>query len=150
MRTVFIDMPEVTLVDDGILWQPAFLHNIGRLRDVREVYGVVTNMAPQMVVEVVGGVLRANDRQGQVLTEMAGVDFYAQPISLPDRELYYLRLDARMVRRTGGARGQDVRREWMSTAANGYIELMYRGVWEGAEKRRDLWSRAEMPPLPVK
>lgn len=148
LSRVTIELPEITLVDDGVVWQPAFLHGVGKLRDVREVAGLIEELAPGIDLEISGGVLRQTDKAGAILSEMAGVDFVCGPVHVPNRTMRYYCLDARMVLRPGGG-GQNVRREWISTELSNYIELEYRGQWQGDESRRDFWSKPEQRPRPA-
>lgn len=150
LRRVTVELPEITLVEDGVVWQPSFLHGVGKLRDIWEVAGLIEELAPGIELEISGGVLRFTDKTGATLSEMAGVDFVSGPVNIPDRAMRYYRLDARMVLRPGGGRGQNVHREWISTPLSGYVELEYRGQWQGDENRRDVWSRPDQRQRPGK
>jgi hypothetical protein len=70
-----------------------------------------------------------------------GLEFRAVPIETPGRRFWYYELTARLVKRAGGREGRNVRRCWMSTAENAYIEVIYRAMW-GSETpaARDWWS----------
>jgi len=62
-------------------------------------------------------------------------------VLLGDRSVRLFDVSARNVFRAGGARGRLMHRMWVTTQENPYLEVEYRGVWEGDETGiKDWWS----------
>ena len=73
-----------------------------------------------------------------------GLNWRATPVDLPLRALWHFDLTASHVRRPGGGEGRGVHREWMWAGSNRYVEVEYRGAWDGQRPSGgDFWSRPQ-------
>ena len=81
---------------------------------------------------------------GERLSAVDGLNVSMRPVLLGERPVRLFEVSARSVFRAGGIKGRLMRRMWVTTQENPYLEVDYRGVWEGDESTlKDWWS---LPP----
>jgi hypothetical protein len=130
---------EVMKIADG--WVPAPFARLGELGDVRETAALVGDGVPLAALDIRDSSVVWNGPDGERQASVEGLGFSMRPVTLGERSYLVFEVSARMVRRTGGGKGLNVRRLWMSGKGNPYLEVEYDGMWEGAESAlKDWWS----------
>lgn len=136
---------ELDLVKTADGWLPDAFDRIGGLSDVRDTPALLADVPRGLLLKVRDSTITWSTPDGEPVSLVKGLELGVMPIETPGRRLWFYELTARLVQRAGGVEGRNVRRCWMSTAENPYVEIAYRAFWGGdAPISRDWWS---MPPV---
>lgn len=137
---------EVVRTADG--WVPAPFSKVASLTDVRDTAALFSEDPTLVAVDVRDSALVWNGPDGDRLAAVEGASLSVRRVVMGDRVLRVYDLAARTVYRTGARKGRSVRRLWASIPETPYLEIEYRGEWEGKETDpKDWWSD---PPVVVK
>jgi hypothetical protein len=132
--------PVLTLVrnSDGS-WAPGALGRIGELPRMKmaDLGPLTEDLREDVDLHVSEGEVHWLDEDGKESVGATGVDFRMAPVDLPGRRMYYYFLTAHTLLRRDGARAYDVRREWLSSVEQGYVEL-HNSEASGSPKQ-DFW-----------
>jgi len=134
---------ELVKLADG--WAPAPFAKIGVLADVRDTVALLSEDPNLTSLDVADSAILWNSPDGERLSAVDGFSLSMRPVLLGEKSLKLFDVTARMVFRSGGVKGRLMQRMWVSTFENPYLEVEYRGVWEGdASGIKDWWS---VPPV---
>lgn len=137
---------ELVKIADG--WVPASFGRIATLSDVRDTAALFAEDPKLVSLDVTDSAVLWCSADGERLAAVDGLGLSMRPVRLGERSLKIFDLSARSVFRTGGVKGRLMRRMWVSTVEHPYLQVEYRGVWEGDESDvRDWWS---IPSMTVK
>lgn len=130
---------EVMKIADG--WVPAPFARVGALTDVRETAELVGERLPLSSLDVRDSAVIWSGPDGERVMSAEGLGLSIRPVSISDRRLVIFEVTARTVRRAGAVKGLNVRRLWLSSTLNPYMEVDYSGLWDGDDIAiRDWWS----------
>lgn len=137
---------EMVKIADG--WAPAAFLKIATLSDVRDTAALVGSEPRLSELDIRDSGLLWSGGDGERLASADGLGVSMRSVNIGDRRLMVLEVTARNVYRNGGVKGLSVRRLWLSAVDNPYLEVEYRGIWDGNEANlKDWWSA---PPGVVK
>lgn len=130
---------ELVKIADG--WVPASFTRIATLADVRDTAALFAEDPELVSLDVTDSAVLWSSADGERLAAVDGLGLSMRPVKLGERSLKIFDLTARSVFRSGGVKGRLMRRMWVATVEQPYLEVEYRGVWEGADSSiRDWWS----------
>ena len=130
---------ELVKIADG--WVPAPFAKIATLADVRDTVAMFSEDPKLVSLDVADSAILWSSPDGERLAAADGFSLSMRPVLLGDRSVRLFDVSARNVFRAGGARGRLMHRMWVTTQENPYLEVEYRGVWEGDETGiKDWWS----------
>lgn len=133
---------ELVKIADG--WVPAAFSKIATLKDVRETAALFVEDPDLVSLDVVDSSVVWSSPDGERLAAVDGLNLSMRPVLLGDRHIKIFDVSARNVFREGGVRGRLMHRMWVVTSEYSYLEVDYRGIWEGNESNvKDWWS---VPP----
>jgi hypothetical protein len=137
---------EVVKTADG--WVPAAFGRLASLTDVRDTAALFADDPRLVKLDVKDSSMIWNGPDGERLSVIEGLGVGMRPVKMGGRALKLFEVTARTVRRGEGVKGRSVQRLWVSTVESPYMEVDYRGSWEGDTVGiRDWWSS---PPVTVK
>ncbi|MEI6564303.1 MAG: hypothetical protein WCO42_08390 [bacterium] len=137
---------ELVKIADG--WVPTPFVKLGALSDIRETAALFAEDPDVVSVDVTDSTILWSGPDGERLSSVDGLSLNMRPVRLGERRLKVFDVAARSVYRSGGVKGRIVQRLWISVPDNPYLEVEYRGIWEGDEAgAKDWWST---PPGTVK
>lgn len=128
-------------------WRPESFEVLGELRDVRQTAALFAGV-PDLTLDVRDSAI-AWTEGGTNTASVEDLTLRVTPVRPPGRRWRLFELQAGRVVRAGGGTGRAVHRTWISTEEDGYLELLYRGLWdETSQAAPDWWSDPE-PAKPV-
>ena len=132
---------ELRLVKTGSNdWQPSAFERIGTLKSVTEMADIFADYQRNLHLDLRGSAVYLMEGH-RLMASAEGLSFRATPIDVPGRAMWCFELTAGTVRRANAGQGRNVRREWISVKENAYLEIDYRGKWEGGNApEQDFWS----------
>jgi hypothetical protein len=129
-------------------WSPSAFERLATLDDVRRTEALLREEPRGLRMDVTDSTLLWRAADGEVIASAQGLNVAVTPISARGRFLRLIEVTAAKVKRESGVSGLTVRRAWLAGTETPYLELEYRGVWEGDGGRaRDWWST---PGTPIK
>ena len=128
-------------------WQPAPFESIAELRDVRQTAALFGGL-PAATLDVRDSAITWTEG-GTNTAAVEGLTLRATPVRLPGRRWELFELQAARVVRAGGGTGRAVHRTWISAEENGYLELLYRGLWDDTPAAAPDWWSVPEPPKSV-
>lgn len=130
---------ELVRIADG--WVPAAFSSLATLGDVRDTVALFAEDPKLVSLDVTDSAVLWSSPDGERLAAVDGLNVSMRPVLLGERYLKIFEVTARSVFRTGGVKGRLMRRMWVATPEDPYLEVDYRGVWEGDESGvKDWWS----------
>lgn len=130
---------ELVKIMDG--WAPAPFVRIAALSDVRDTAALFAEDPSLVSLDVVDSAVLWSSADGERLAAVDGLGLSMRPVRLGERSLKLFDVSANNVFRAGGIKGRLLHRMWVATGEHPYLEVEYRGVWEGADSSvRDWWS----------
>ena len=130
---------ELVKIADG--WVPAPFARLAELSDVRETVALLAGEPKLVSLDITDSGVLWSTPDGERLSAVDGLHMSMRPVLLGERRLKICEVTARSVFRTGGVKGRLIRRMWVTTQENPYLEVDYRGVWEGDNAAvKDWWS----------
>ncbi len=130
---------ELVKVAEG--WVPVAFTNLAILADVRDTVALFPEEHRLVSLDIADSAVLWSSPDGERLAAVDGLRLSMRPVALGDRTLKIFDLSARSVFRAGGVKGRLMRRMWVATPENAYLEVEYRGVWEGDDASiKDWWS----------
>ncbi len=139
LRGVRLDLVQLA---DG--WVPAPFAKIATLADVRETVAFFTDDPKLVSLDITDSGIVWSTPDGERLAAVDGLNLSMRPVLLGERPVRIFDVSAKSVFRAGGVKGRLMQRMWVTTFDNPYLEVTYRGVWEGDESGiKDWWS---IPP----
>ena len=129
------------------VWSPASLEPLAEVRDVRQTAALLGGL-PNVILDVRDSAISWTER-GTNTAAIEGVTLCVTPVRLPGRLWRLFELQAARVVRAGGGTGRSVHRTWISTEENGYLELLYRGLWDEAPPAAPDWWSVPEPLKPA-
>ncbi|MEI6515450.1 MAG: hypothetical protein WCO77_05700 [bacterium] len=137
---------DVVKTADG--WAPALFNKIASLDDVRETASLFSSEPGLVSLDVRDSGIIWNGPDGERLAAIEGMGISMRPVAMGLRRLMLIEVMARSVSRQGGVKGRLLQRLWVSVPENPYLEVEYRGSWEGDDAgAKDWWTP---PPSTVK
>ena len=137
---------DVVKTADG--WAPTAFEKIASLSDVRDTTRLFDDDPRLVSLDVRDSAIFWDGSDGERLAAAEGLGISMRPVALGDRKVRLFDVTARTVRRISGLKGRAIERMWISAAENPYLEVEYRGAWEGDVKGGvDWWAT---PPSIVK
>lgn len=122
-------------------WVPAPFEKIGSLADVRDTVALLGEGPRVAALDIRDSAIVWSGPDGERLASVDGLGVSMRPVDLGERRLRVMEVTARNVFRYGGVKGLGMRRLWLSTTDNPYLEVEYRGTWEGLDSSlKDWWS----------
>lgn len=139
---VRIEGAQLDLVRDAAgAWQPPAFDPVATLADVRQTQGIFAPMPKRLRLDIRDSGIRWRNANGLDAAAVEGLDFRVIPLDAFGRPIWYYEAFTKIVRRPGGGEGKAIRRQWVGTEANPYVEIVYTGIWsEGKTQGRDWWS----------
>ncbi len=139
---VRIEEAQLDLVRDAAgAWQSPAFEQVATLADVRQTQGIFAPMPKRLRLDIRDSGIRWRNANGSDVAAVEGLDFRIIPLDVFGRPIWYYEAFAKTVRRPGGGEGKAIRRQWVGTEANPYVQIVYTGVWsEGKTQGRDWWS----------
>lgn len=135
---------ELELVRAADGWLPEAFSRVAALRDVRETAGLFDDAPERITVALRDSSIYWRGGEGNAQTFVQGMRFWSGTLDTPSGLLRAYELDAPVVRRADRLDGQSVHRRWVSTPDAPYVELWYKGIWNGDIRRvKDWWSSPE-------
>jgi hypothetical protein len=133
---------ELVKIADG--WVPASFSKLATLTDVRDTVALFSEDPKLVSLDVTDSAVLWSSPDGERLSAVDGLSLSMRPVLLGERHLKIFEVSARSVFREGGVKGRLMRRMWVTAPENPYLEVDYRGVWEGDEASvKDWWA---IPP----
>lgn len=130
---------EVVKTADG--WVPAAFGRIASLNDVRATATLFADEPRLVKFDVKDSSIIWSGPDGERLSVIEGLGMGMRPVKMGGRALKLFEVTARTVRRCEGVKGRFLQRLWVSTSETPYMEVDYRGSWEGDFAGiRDWWS----------
>lgn len=130
---------EVVKTADG--WVPAAFTQIATLADVRDTAALLASDPRLVKLDVKDSRILWSGPDGERVSIVEGLGVGMRPVTLGGRALKVFEVRARTVRREGGGKGRSIQRLWVSTVDEPYLEVYYRGLWEGDQVGLgDWWS----------
>lgn len=130
---------DLRLVKTAEGWQPEPLAGVGRLTDVRETQALFAAW-PGLTLDIRDSTVTWCEAT-QTLGRVEGLTFLSSPLRGAGRDFRYYELRGGTVLREGGITGTAVRRRWIGAEENAYLELEYRGFWDGdGPGVKDWWT----------
>ncbi|MEI6167236.1 MAG: hypothetical protein WCS52_08570 [bacterium] len=130
---------ELVKIADG--WVPAPFARLAVLADVRDTVALLAEDPKLVSLDITDSGVVWSTPDGERLSAVDGLSLSMRPVSLGERQVRLFEVSARSVFRTGGVKGRLLRRMWVTTQESPYLEVDYRGVWEGDDSTvRDWWS----------
>lgn len=127
-------------------WSPSAFEKLAALDDVRRTEALLREEPRGLRMDVTDSTLLWRAADGEVTASAQGLNVTVTPLSARGRFFRLIEVTAAKVKREGGASGMTVRRAWLAGAEPPYLELEYRGVWEGDGGRtQDWWSTPGAP-----
>lgn len=134
---------ELVRVADG--WQPEVFGRVAGLRDVRETAELFADAPSGIEVRLRDAAIFWQTGGGGTISFVQGLHFWSGVLDTPRGALRLYDLDALVVRREDGVDGKSIQRTWVSLQGVPYVELVYRGIWDGNIRRvKDWWSDPEV------
>lgn len=134
---------ELVRVADG--WQPEVFSRVAEMRDVRETADLFADAPPAMKVHLRDASIFWREADGRTQSFIQGFEFWSGVAETPGGPLRLYQLDALVVRREDGVDGRSVQRRWVSQPGSPYVEILYKGIWDGDIRRvKDWWSNPEV------
>ncbi len=134
---------ELVKIADG--WVPVPFAKLATLADVRDTLALFSDDPKLISLDVTDSSILWSSPDGERLASVDGLNVSMRPVLLGERSLRIFEVSSRSVFRTGGVKGRLLHRMWVTTSENPYLEVDYRGVWEGDEASvKDWWS---IPPM---
>jgi hypothetical protein len=130
---------ELVKIAEG--WVPVAFTNLATLADVRDTATLFADDPRLVSLDIWDGAVLWSSPDGERLAAVDGLRMSMRPVLLGERALKIFDLSARSVFRANGVKGRLMRRMWVTTHENPYLEVEYRGVWEGDDATlKDWWS----------
>jgi len=130
---------EVVKTADG--WVPAAFARVATLTDARDTALLFADDPNLVALDVRDSALVWNGPDGDRLAAAEGLSLSVRRVMMGDRMVRLYDLSARTVYRANGQKGRSVRRLWASVPETPYLEIEYRGEWDGKEAdSKDWWS----------
>ena len=129
-------------------WQTACFERVGALTDIRETQKLFAGMPSNLRLEIRDSGIVWKGKDGAELAAAQGLDFRVLPLEAPGKTMGYYELFARSVKRLNGGEGKTVRRVWLSTDANPYVEIVYSGFWDNDKAEGNDWWSEPGPAAP--
>lgn len=137
---------DVVKTADG--WVPVAFRRLATLEDVRDTASLFADDPRLVGMDVRDSGMIWNGPDGERLSAVEGLGVGMRSVTLADRKLKLFEVTARSIRRMNGSTGRTLLRLWMSAPESPYLEVEYRGVWEGdSSSAKDWWA---MPPGVIK
>lgn len=134
---------EMVKLADG--WAPAPFAKLATLSDVRDTVDLVSEDQRLVSLDVTDSMVLWSSPDGERLSAVDGLNLSMRPVMLGERRIKIFDVSARTVFRENNVKGRLLHRMWVTTSENPYLEVLYRGVWEGdALAVKDWWSN---PPV---
>ena len=135
---------ELVKIADG--WVPTPFARLAVLADVRDTVALLAEDPRLVSLDITDSGVVWSTPDGERLSAVDGLSLSMRPVLLGERPVRLFEVSARSVFRTGGVKGRLLRRMWVTTQENPYLEVDYRGVWEGDDSTaRDWWSSPAEP-----
>jgi len=130
---------ELVKIAEG--WVPASFSKLATLVDVRDTVALLSEDPKLVSLDVTDSAVLWSSPDGERLSAVDGLSLSMRPVLLGERHLKIFEVSARSVFREGGVKGRWMRRMWVTTSENPYLEVDYRGAWEGDDSNiKDWWS----------
>lgn len=134
---------ELVEIADG--WVPASFSRLAMLADVRDTVALFAEDPKLVSLDVTDSAILWSTPDGERLSAVDGLNVSMRPVVMGERHLKIFDVSVKNVFRSGGVKGRLMRRMWVTTSENPYLEVEYRGIWEGDESGvKDWWS---IPPV---
>lgn len=134
---------ELVKIADG--WVPAAFATLAMLADVRETVSFFAEDPKLVSLDITDSAILWSGSDGDRVAAVDGLNLSMRPVLLGERHLRIFDVSAKSVFRAGGVKGRLLHRMWVTTSDNPYLEVEYRGVWDGDESAiKDWWST---PPV---
>lgn len=144
---VQVDGGEIRLVRGSETgWDPARLRQLGDLPDagVGGVSSVTRGLRQKLTLRAAGCSIRWLAQDGAELASAGGVSLLMAPVRFPGGRMYYYQLEVYNVLEPDGTRTHNVRREWLASEVEDYIEINRRN--ETPQRRRGFFGESALAP----